>query len=222
MITPRLHPRLLPVLLRNALRLGAIGLPLLLGACASLSPPGAPQAASALPARYSETIDLKGRLSLRYERNGKEEAMHGNFEWSQTPRRIALTMLSPLGQTLATVEITPDSATLTQANQPPRTAPDADALIADTLGWPLPVSGLRDWLQGFAFDAAGKRVAATRQTGDTITTRDGWHLHYVSWEDAASPPQPGAARPKRIDIERYTAQAGQVSVRIVIDEWQPH
>jgi outer membrane lipoprotein LolB len=187
-----------------------------LAGCASLAPsPSATGFGHA--AAYRDSIDLKGRISLRYERNGKEEAMHGSFEWSQTPHRIALTMLSPLGQTLATVDITPDSATLTQANEPPRTAPDADALIADTLGWPLPVSGLRDWLQGFAIDAAGKRIAVTPQTSDVVTTRDGWRLHYVSWEDAASP-----ARPKRIDIERYTAQAGQVSVRIVIDEWQPH
>ena len=202
-------------LLRMALPISTVALLLSLGACASLAPHVASQPPSSQAVNYHDALDLKGRLSLRYERNGKEEAMHGSFEWSQAPQHIALTLLSPLGQTLATVEITPVSATLTQANQPPRSTADADTLIADTLGWPLPVSGLRDWLQGFVVDASGKRIVVALQADDVITTKDGWRLHYVTWDsDGAAP------RPKRIDLERYTMQAGQVSARIVIDEWQ--
>jgi outer membrane lipoprotein LolB len=29
-------------------------------------------------------------------------------------------------------------------------------------------------------------------------------------------------RPRRIDLERNTEQAGKVAIRIVIDTWQPH
>lgn len=198
-------------------RIGVAALFLSLGACATLPPHGVSPAPAAASNHYSEAIDLKGRLSLRYERNGKEEAIHGNFEWAQTPGRIDLTLLSPIGQTLATVDIRPRLATLTQANQSPRTAPDADALVADTLGWPLPISGLRDWLQGIVTNAGGKRILATPQVADAIITQDGWRLRYVSWEGDGT-----ARRPKRIDLERYTPQAGEVSVRIVIDEWQPH
>jgi outer membrane lipoprotein LolB len=217
MVTFPLLPTSIPTSIRKALRIGAVAMLLSVGACASLAPPGATQAPAGQAARYHETIDLKGRLSLRYERNGKEESIHGSFEWAQTPRHIALALLSPLGQTLAAVEIAPGAATLTQANQPPRSAADADTLIADALGWPLPVSGLRDWLQGFAADASGKHILAAPQAGDAVTTQDGWRLHYVSWESDGA-----ARRPKRIDLDRYTAQAGQVSVRIVIDEWQAH
>jgi outer membrane lipoprotein LolB len=201
---------------RKAWHCGALAALLALGACATLQP-SAPLPAGTPPAAYRQSIDLKGRLSLRYERNGKEEAMHGNFEWSQTPAHVALTLSSPLGQTLAIVDISPGMATLKQANQAPRTAPDADTLIADALGWPLPVAGLRDWMQGVAIDATGKRIVAAPQADETVKTNDGWQLHFVSWEGEGA-----AARPKRIDLERYTAQAGQVSVRIVIDESQPH
>jgi outer membrane lipoprotein LolB len=163
---------------------------------------------------YRDEIDLSGRLSVRYQNNGQEEALHGSFVWNQNPARTSITLLSPLGQTMAIIDVTRDGATLSQAGQPVRMAADADALAAGTLGWPLPVAGLRDWLQGYAVDANGSRFIASPQTTD-VATRDGWRIRYAGWQDD-SPPN----RPKRIDLERSTAQAGDVSIRIVIDKWQ--
>jgi outer membrane lipoprotein LolB len=189
-------------------------LPLLLAGCASLSPSGGngmTQSTAAQP--YRDAIDLSGRLSVRYQNNGKEEALHGSFIWTQNPARTSVTLLSPLGQTLAIIDVTPAGATLSQAGQPVRAAADADALAAGTLGWPLPVAGLRDWLQGYAVDANGSRFIASPQTTD-VATRDGWRIRYAGWQDESP------NRPKRIDLERSTAQAGDVFIRIVIDKWQ--
>src|SRR5438445_537267 len=82
----------------------------------------------------------------------------------------------------------------------------------------LPVAGLRDWLQGYATGADGRRFIASAEH-DSVNTRDGWRIRYVSWQD--EPASSGAAitRPKRIDLARSTAQAGEVSMRIVIDSW---
>jgi outer membrane lipoprotein LolB len=151
---------------------------------------------------------------VRYQNNGREEAMHGSFMWSQNPSRTSVTLLSPLGQTIAVIDMTPDGASLTQGGQQVREAADVDALVADTLGWPLPISGLRQWLQGFAIDATGKRFTANSQATE-VATRDGWRIRYAAWQDDAV-----QTRPKRIDLERSTAQAGDVSIRIVIDNWQ--
>lgn len=197
-------------------------LPLLLAGCATINAPapGAPSASAqqAPPRAYHETIDLGGRLSVRYQENDRDQALHGSFTWMQRPGRTIVTLLSPLGQTIATIDITPNLATLTQAGQAPRTAPDVDALTASALGWPLPVSGLRDWLQGFAPDAEGRHAIASPQSGESsVTTPDGWRIHYASWQEDATP-----SHPKRIDLERNTVQAGDVAIRIVIDTWQPH
>jgi outer membrane lipoprotein LolB len=191
-------------------------LPFLLAGCASMAPPApvAPVAQSTSPRQYADKLDLGGRLSVRYQNNGKEEAMHGNFVWSQNPSRTSVTLLSPLGQTIAVIDVTPDGASLMQSGQQVRTAGDVDELVADTLGWPLPISGLRQWLQGFAIDATGKRFAANSQATE-VATRDGWRIHYAAWQDDAV-----QTRPRRIDLERSTAQAGDVSIRIVIDNWQ--
>ncbi|QAU33385.1 lipoprotein insertase outer membrane protein LolB [Janthinobacterium sp. 17J80-10] len=191
----------------------------LLAGCAALSPP--PDAASVTGAQlqrpYAEAIELAGRLSVQYRRGNTDEALHGSFSWSQTPQRTLVTLLSPLGQTLAVIEVQPGSATLTQAGQPPQAAPDADALAQTALGWPLPVAGLRTWLQGFAQDARGQRWIAPPASGSTVTTPDGWHIVYASWQQDN---RDATARPRRIDLARQTQEAGPVSLRIVIDHWQ--
>ena len=79
------------------------------------------------------------------------------------------------------------------------------------------MSGLRDWLQGYATAADGSRFVAS-PAHDTVTTRDGWRLRYVSWQEEGAAP----SRPKRIDVERLAGgQVDEMAIRIVIDEPAP-
>jgi outer membrane lipoprotein LolB len=198
---------------------GIAALMLALAGCASVAPPAVMDSQRAMPDRiYRDAIELGGRLSVRYQQNGHDESLHGSFTWVQVAQRATVTILSPLGQTLATIEVTPERSSLTQAGRAPRVATDVDALAADALGWPLPVAGLRDWLQGFATDPTGRRVIASPSVATTVATPEGWRLHYTSWQD--NDPAAPLNHPKRIDLERSTAQAGNVSIRIVIDSWQ--
>lgn len=203
---------------------------MLLSGCAALTPHSSASADAtvptalqpATPRTFSPAIDITGRLSLRYERNGAEQAIDGKFSWNQARDATHITLQTPFGQTLATIDITPTGAVLRQANQPPRTEADADALTAAALGWPLPVAGLREWLQGFAKDEHGAPyVAMAEAAGDAawVKTADGWQIHYATWETGGADRAPG--RPKRIDLQRQTSEAGKVALRIVIDQWQP-
>ena len=187
-----------------------------LAGCATIAPE---MPAADVVRQPAESIDLTGRLSVRYQKDGHEEAIHGSFNWSQRGDKTLVTLLSPLGQTLATIDIGPTESRLVQAGLPSRSAADPDALAAIALGWPLPVAGLRDWLQGIATDAAGKRRYATPASSSVaaITTSDGWQLRYPSWDKDGT----NGDHPRRIDLSRSTAQAGDVAIRIVIDSWQP-
>ena len=194
----------------------------LLSGCAAFAPrqaaqpleaPG--QAAATAQRRFHDTIDIGGRLSLRYDQNGADQTLDGKFTWNQASGLTRITLLTPFGQTLATIDVTPQLSTLQQGGQRARSEPNVDALVAGALGWPLPVAGLRDWLQGFATSEHGLRhVASETASGDAayVKTADGWLIHYPTWENA---------RPRRIDLQRLTSQAGNVSLRIVIDQWQP-
>lgn len=196
-------------------RAALLALPIFLAACAGI-PPAAPTMPEAGVTRaYQQSVDINGRMSVRYQVNGRDEALHGSFEWRQRPDNTRLTLLSPLGQTLAQIMVTPDGATLTQAGQPPLSAADADALASQALGWPLPVAGLRDWLQGMVTVPGGKRVALAPGNDGDIVSADGWRLRFPTWEDGAP------ARPRRIDLARSTEQAGDVALRLVIDSFQP-
>ncbi len=182
----------------------------LLSACATTGP--APSQATVSP--YRDSIELGGRLSVNYDKGGQPETLAGKFTWSQTPGAVDVALLSPLGQTIAKIRVTPDAATLTQSDKTPRVARDIDTLTTQTLGWSLPVSGLRDWLQGYATGTDGTRFAAS-PASNTVTTPDGWRLTFVSWQDerAAKPV------PKRIDAQRSASAAGgELALRIVIDQ----
>lgn len=189
-------------------RLSLCALAAVLAGCATtVHPPGVTAGA------YRDTIELSGRLQVKYQKDNQPGFVAGNFEWSQQPGSIDVTLASPTGQTMATIKVTPEQATLTQANAAPRTAKDIDTLSAQALGWSLPVSGLRDWLQGYATDASGKRFAASPAQNEVFTA-DGWRLRFVSWQDA----QAGTAIPRVIRAERSaTATTEELAIDIVIN-----
>jgi outer membrane lipoprotein LolB len=163
---------------------------------------------------YRDTIDLSGRLTANWQKDGQLQSITGKFEWTQRPGRVDVSLANPLGQTIAEISVTPESATLTQGNHPPRVARDIDALSAAALGWPLPVSGLRDWLQGYATDAQGKRFAAS-PAHDSVVTNDGWRLHYVSWQDQ---PAGAAPMPLRIDASRGSQANGDaLDIHVIVN-----
>jgi outer membrane lipoprotein LolB len=160
---------------------------------------------------YRDTIDLAGKLAVNYQREGQPGSVSGNYTWTQRPGRVDVTLTSPLGQTVAEITVTPDAATLTQrVDRPPLVAKDIDALTQQALGYALPVNGLRDWLQGYATDAQGKRIAVSPANGNLVT-RDGWRLRFLEWQDGAATPAP-----RLISAER-TATGGELQIRISIN-----
>jgi outer membrane lipoprotein LolB len=182
-----------------------------LSGCATTTPTAS--LSHAPVAGYRDSIDLTGHLAVHYQHDGQPQNLNGNFIWTQRPGRVDVSLISPLGQTLATIAVTPQQATLTQAGREPVVAEDVDRLTARTLGWSLPVSGLREWLQGHAIDASGKPFTAS-PANSNVTTRDGWRLRFVKWQD-----ETGAhPAPRVIDAQRSTTSINdELSIQIAID-----
>lgn len=195
-------------------RLSLLVLAAALAGCASTATHSTSMpSAQAAAAPYRDTIELSGRIQVNYQKDGQPGNVTGGFEWSQQPDQIDVSLISPLKQTMATIQVTPRQATLTEAGRAPRTASDIDALTRQALGWSLPVSGLRDWLQGYATDAAGKRFAAT-PANNSVFTQDGWRLRFVSWQNGKD----GVPMPKNIVAERAaTAASEELALQIILD-----
>lgn len=193
-----------------ALLLPGILSAVLLPGCSSLqtAPPATPALRS-----YHEVIAIKGRFSVSYEHDGRPQSAQGRFHWAQRGAYVDIDLLSPLGQTLAKISLSPGLAKMEQAGREPRFAIDASELTAQTLGWSLPVDGLRDWLQGYTRRAEGALQAAAPDGADRFE-KDGWQVRYVSWQAGAA-----EAYPKRIDLSRTGSTP--LALRIVIDGWEP-
>lgn len=161
---------------------------------------------------YRQQIEMSGRLSAQYEANYREQSISVHFNWIQTPQQTQISFSSPTGQTVATILINAQGAQLTQTGKPTRYAEDINQLSTEMLGWPMPVAGLRDWLQGFLSEEHSTPL--TQATSGKVFTVDGWLLKYVNWQTEVN-----LERPKRLDLSRQTDNAGLVALRIVVDEW---
>ncbi|MBX9869536.1 MAG: lipoprotein insertase outer membrane protein LolB [Burkholderiaceae bacterium] len=162
---------------------------------------------------YQDHLQLNGRLTIRYTQNDKEQSITANFEWQQDPSNTEITLISPTGQIVAKIEQNASGARLQQANQPPHYAANMEALLRSQLGWSLPVAGLRDWLQGYTKNA-DQSYRSVPPEDDARLEADDWQLRYASWAR-----EQGAAHPKRIDLYRNDSQAGEIAIKILIDQW---
>jgi outer membrane lipoprotein LolB len=164
---------------------------------------------------FHDNILIQGRFSVAYEQTNRPQSVQGRFQWQQQGQRIDIDLMSPLGQTMAKLAITPNLATIQQTGKEIKSAPNIAELTEQTLGWSLPVAGMRDWLQGFNRGTNNQHQSAS-PSGSNQFDSDGWHIHYVSWQQNSV-----SVYPKRIDLTRTSPQLHQLSLRIIIDQWEP-
>ena len=177
----------------------------LLGACA----PGALQRAGS-PAAVPpvlEAFEAAGRLSARHG----TDALAANFQWRHAKQSDELELVSPLGQTIAL--LTGDGARIRLRTSDGRVL-DAGTwagLTEEGLGWPLPVDGLKYWIQG----APRADAAFTAEAGDdariAVLRQDGWTIVYQSYVQLGA----DGWRPSRL-----TASYPGIELRLAIDRWQ--
>lgn len=171
---------------------------LLLAGCAGLKTP------PVLPDGFSAS----GRVSIR----AGSDSHYANFGWQAEPQSDRLSFGNPLGQTLAELEIhyrnsQPVYAVLRDENGKAQVG-EPEALLFESTGMRLPVTGLRWWLQGLP--APG--VADTRMTEEGVRIeQDGWQILASDFSETSPVPR----GPRRIVLTR-----DEVAVRIVISEWQ--
>lgn len=164
---------------------------------------------------FYDIILIHGRFSSNFEQNSRLQSVQGRFQWHQNGHDINIDLLSPLGQTVARISIVPGLAKIQQSGKETQVASNITELTEQTLGWALPVSGMRDWLQGFNRSRTSELQTAT-PSGTEIFDTDGWRIQYVSWQENEV-----SVYPKRIDLVRTALHATPLSLRIVIDHWEP-
>lgn len=168
-------------------RCAALALTLVLGACATLSPPPPlPQLAS-----IPEAFEMSGRIAIRQG----ERSEIAKLRWTRRKGSDLWVIASPLGNEVARIESSPRGATLLQAGGTPQEAPDFQALTARLLGVALDPALLAAWLHGQAPAQAPSE-----------------------WKFTVDETQPAGA----VQLaKRITATRGDVTVKLVVDTYQP-
>ncbi|WP_423393065.1 lipoprotein insertase outer membrane protein LolB [Burkholderia sp. LMG 21824] len=190
--------------------LAAVGAALALAGCASTPPSAGTPAGAAL--QTAATHAYHGRFAVQYDdRLGKQQNVYGNFDWQEHGDDVSLELRSPLGQTLAVVKSTPQAASLELPNRPTQYAPDVGDLMQKTLGFELPLAGLRYWLLPTAAPATPAETVRDPADGTRVKQirQDGWTIDYLAYADA---PATGV---KRVNLVRATPP---LDIKLVLDQ----
>jgi outer membrane lipoprotein LolB len=156
-----------------------------------------------------------GRFSVVTSLAGKRDSNSGRFRLAVEGRTIVLDLDSPLGSTIARIEVDPQGARLTapsDSGQRVVRGANAEALTYEVLGWPLPVAGFRDWIDGRPV-AARPSSQRTSDAGESFE-QDGWTITVLERFQGEN----GA--PRRLSFERpeTTEPSPAITVRLVLDE----
>jgi outer membrane biogenesis lipoprotein LolB len=165
-----------------------------LAAGCAVTPPRSSAIDSALPPELAPR-EWAGRFLVSSQSNavdGRQDAAVGRFLLTSLPapggRTLDLMLQSPFGQTLANARRLPDgTASLVLADGRTITASSLDTLLAQAIGWPLPLERLTDWL-----DNRFEQVLARDSAGQvTSATDSGWQISREPNRWVLVRPQPG-------------------------------
>lgn len=136
----------------------------------------------------------------------KNQGGSGGFTLTQDALTDVLEIRNPVGGSIAKITIKPGEAILERDGQL-TTAIDADTLIQNTLGLPLPARGLSAWLRGHTRPGSNASVERNDKGQVSKITQDGWTLNY-SWNSAQL-------------LEKLTmtrsSNIGSIDIRLVFD-----
>jgi outer membrane lipoprotein LolB len=152
-----------------------------------------------------------GRFSAMAQGNGRPSSVSGHFTVEVRGRQQVIELATPVGTTVARIEIEPGRATATGPQMQMETGPNADELLERLFGWRLPVSGLADWLEG---RPEPSRPARTQRAGDRISVieQDGWTIRIDEYSSTTN-------KPSRLALDRPMADGSPaVSVRLIVDD----
>jgi outer membrane lipoprotein LolB len=153
-----------------------------------------------------KVLDLSGRISLRQGNRSDS----GALRWHHAMPNHNITILAPLGQTVANIVQDADRVTLTTADKAQYTAADADHLMQKVLGWSLPLNGLQYWVLGRAVPGNGVQVRKGPDDRIQHMVQDDWQIAYSNYQQVGTAQFPG----------RIFMQRGDVEIRVVIDSWK--
>jgi len=156
-----------------------------------------------------------GRFAATALRGGEVQNASGRFSLEVRGAEQVFDLATPIGTTVARVEIGPNGARARGPQLEEVRGDNAEALAEQLLGWPLPVSGLSDWIEGRPVPGRAARVERVDGRVASIV-QDGWTIQIAESFESGSQ---GQGRPRRLVIDRPASGVQPaVTVRLILDD----
>ncbi len=217
---------------------GLVGIALLSG-CAVKRPPVV-EFQPAVEASNSLWLTRKDRLKLisRWKLKGKLAVRAGSkggqakLRWRYTSEQQKIDLSGPLGGGRVEVEVVPGFARLNDTKGEVITGLNANAVLQERLGWPLPFDYFDEWVRGLP--ASSSYQLQLDDQGRVKSLNDGdWQVTYPEYQQVKPWPDSELTEwvPKRIDINalpgrlRVYSDTGdylgdELFVRVVLSSWK--
>lgn len=152
-----------------------------------------------------DTWNIDGRISVRLE----EEAWHATILWRQIDKAYHIQIFGPFGAGAIQLDGSPQAVVLTHDGRQTHSN-DPEQLLAQQIGWRVPVKGLRFWTVGQVIPGEPAQIELDPAGRLAILRQSGWKIRYRRYVDAA-----GFTLPGKIFMDNEG-----LDVRLVIDNWQ--
>ena len=150
---------------------------------------------------------LAGRLAVQREYKG----FSADLDWRESASEYSLRVAAPLNGGTFALSGNAKAVTLVTPTGEVYTAADAETLLAQHLGWALPLAGTRYWLRGLPDPAqavTGEHLDAAGRWTDFA--QDGWRVSVLEYRAVA-----GLDLPRRLFFAHDKLQ-----VRLLIKTWE--
>jgi len=165
----------------------------------------APQPNARVPEVEQKGFVLDGRIAVKYD--GKRES--GGLHWEHDDHADEVTLLAPLGITVAHMQRNAQGAML-EASGKQYFAPDSAELMRRTLGWHLPLDGMHYWVMALPMPGMPATVERDAQGRASLMRQSCWEIHYAAYVSAEADSLP----------KRMTMRCEKLQILLVIDEWK--
>ena len=148
---------------------------------------------------------LSGRVAV----SGGGEGGSGRIEWRQRGDDLTVSLSAPVSRESWRLTAGQRWARLEGLEAGPLQGSDPEALLAEALGWNVPLLQLRAWVRGARADGPGE-IEFDANGLPARLRQHGWQIEFRGWDPASEPPLP----------RRVFAESGEYRLRLVVDRWE--
>lgn len=129
------------------------------------------------PVQIDSSYNIDGRFSIV----NRQKDYYGNFNWQHESGFDRLSLMSPLGNSVARITVESNIASLETSDGVYR-GDDLDSMLTKQLGFSLPINYLHYWVQGVPLP--DYPITNSLTSGFSQLN---WNVEYLRWQDVNHP-----------------------------------